>query len=199
MSFPICGTNETVSNFQRSDFLDFVADRYRPDRIVVAAAGNLRHDDVLEWVKRDLGTLEGRATPVEEDPPAVHRGVFAVDKSLEQVHLCLGTPGISQTSEQRFAAYVLNTALGGGMSSRLFQEIREKRGRAYSVFSFLSCYRDTGYMGVYAGTSEEWVGEVLELVTRQLQKIANEGLGAEELQRSKSPAQGRHAARPRDQ
>ncbi len=186
LSYPICGTTETVSGFKREDFLEFLADRYQPDRIIVAAAGNLSHEDVLEWVARDFGSMEGRSRPVAEQPPEVHRGVFAVEKSLEQVHLCLGTPGISQVSEDRYAAYLLNTALGGGMSSRLFQEIREKRGRAYSVFSFLSCYRDTGYLGVYAGTSEEWVDEVLDLVTQELGKVAGGGIAADELQRSKN-------------
>ncbi len=190
LSYPICGSSETVSGFQRQDFIDFLADRYQPDRIVVAAAGNLHHADVLDWVNRDFGEMKGRARSVEEEPPDAHRGVFAVDKALEQVHLCLGIPGVSQTSEDRYAAYLLNTALGGGMSSRLFQEIREKRGRAYSVFSFLSCYRDTGYLGVYAGTSEEWVEEVLELVASELDKVADEGLGADELQRSKNQLKG---------
>ncbi len=190
LSYPICGSTETVSGFQRKDFIDFLADRYRPDRIVVAAAGNLHHSAVLEWANRDFGEMNGRARSVAEDPPDAHRGVFTVDKALEQVHLCLGIPGVSQTSEDRYAAYLLNTALGGGMSSRLFQEIREKRGRAYAVFSFLSCYRDTGYLGVYAGTSGEWVEEVLDLVARELEKVVAEGLGADELQRSKNQLKG---------
>jgi predicted Zn-dependent peptidase len=190
LSFPICGTSDTVSSFRREDFVEFVHDRYRPDRMVVAVAGNLRHDEVVEWVGRDFGALSGCSRPIAEEPPDPHRGLFAVEKALEQVHLCLGTPGIPQASSERYAGHLLNTALGGGMSSRLFQEIRERRGRAYSVFSFLSCYRDTGYLGVYAGTSEEWVEEVLELVTRELGKIAREGLEAEELQRSKNQLKG---------
>jgi predicted Zn-dependent peptidase len=190
LGLPICGYAETVSALRRSDFLEFLGERYRPDRIVVAAAGNLRHADVLSWVERDFGALDGRSPRIAEEPPAVHQGLFTVDKSLEQLHLCLGTPGISQGSDDRYAAYLLNTALGGGMSSRLFQEIREKRGRAYSVYSFLSCYRDTGYLGVYAGTSTEWADEVIGLVIDELRDIARSGLRADELERSKRQLKG---------
>ncbi len=190
LGLPICGYVDTVSPLRRSDFLDFMAERYRPDRIVVAAAGNLRHSDVLAWVERDFGSLGGLSSVIAEDPPAVHQGLFAVDKSLEQLHLCLGTPGISQGSEDRYTAYLLNTALGGGMSSRLFQEIREKRGRAYSVYSFLSCYRDTGYLGVYAGTSTEWAEEVVSLVIDELRDVARHGLRPDELERSKRQLKG---------
>ncbi len=190
LGLPICGSSETVSGFQREDFTSFLADRYRPDRIVVAAAGNLHHADLLAWVEREFGGLGGKTSTADERPPEVHRGVVSVDKALEQVHLCVGTPGVAQGSEERYAAYLLNTALGGGMSSRLFQEIREKRGRAYSVYSFLSCYRDTGYLGVYAGTSAEWVDEVLDVVGRELDDVARNGLTAAELQRSKNQLKG---------
>lgn len=190
LGLPICGYTDTVSALQRGDFLQFLEERYRPDRIVVAAAGNLHHADVLAWVERDFGALGGCSAKAAEEPPAVHQGLFAVDKSLEQLHLCLGTPGISQGSDGRYAAYLLNTALGGGMSSRLFQEIREKRGRAYSVYSFLSCYRDTGYLGVYAGTSTEWAEEVVGLVIDELRDVARHGLRAGELERSKRQLKG---------
>ena len=97
-------------------------------------------------------------------------------KKLEQAHICIGGPGISQSHRLRYAAYVLNTALGGGMSSRLFQEVREKRGRVYSIYSFISSFIDSGYFGVYAGTNPEWVDEVLEVTVAELRKVELNGL-----------------------
>ena len=113
-----------------------------------------------------------------------------MEKALEQVHLCLGTPGISQSADSRFAAYLLNTALGGGMSSRLFQEVREKRGRAYSVYSFLSSYRDAGYLGIYVGTSAEWVEEVVTIILSELGALKRDGLRPDELSRVKNKLKG---------
>lgn len=190
LGFPVCGREETVSRFQQQDFLAFLAERYQPDRMIVAAAGNLEHQAVVDWVQRQFGHLYGTARDVNGAPPQPHRGVHYVEKPLEQVHLCLGTPGIAQTAEERYAAYLLNTALGGGMSSRLFQEIREKRGRAYSVYSFLSSYRDAGYVGIYVGTSPEWVAEVVDVILEELQRIKREGLTGRELERVKNQLKG---------
>ena len=112
------------------------------------------------------------------------RGVYPHVKALEQVHLCLGVAGIHQAHPKRYVAYVLNTLLGGGMSSRLFQEIREKRGKAYSVYSFASSYKDVGYLGVYAGTNLEATEEVVELITREIQKLAAGEITDEEISRT---------------
>jgi predicted Zn-dependent peptidase len=190
LGLPIHGSGNTVRALRRQDFVDFLAARYRPDRLVVAAAGDVTHESVEDWVARDFGHLAGRAEPVEELPPTESTTTVTVEKPLEQVHLCLGTPGLPQTADERFAAYVLNVALGGGMSSRLFQEIRERRGRAYSVYSFLSSYRDAGYLGVYVGTSAEWAEEVIGLILEQLRALAREGLRPEELQRAKNQLKG---------
>ncbi len=190
LSYPICGSAGTVSRFERQDFVSFMEERYRPDRLVIAAAGNITHDDLKRWVEDEFAGLSGQTAAGGVNGASNGRGVFAVDKALEQVHVCLGTPGIAQTSDLRFAAYVMNTALGGGMSSRLFQEVREKRGRAYSVYSFLSCYRDSGYLGVYAGTSPEWAEEVLDLVADEIDSIACEGLRTDELDRAQKQLKG---------
>ena len=190
LSFPVCGTEETVRSFGRNDFLDFLAARYRPDRIIVAAAGGIEHRAVEEWAARAFGHLGGAAVPVDGHPPSGHRGVFSVSKPLEQVHLCLGTAGIAQSDPDRFAAYLLNTALGGGMSSRLFQQVREKRGHAYSVYSFLSSYRDSGYLGIYAGTSAASIHDVLRVVFQELRSVVAEGLRADELTRAKNQLKG---------
>jgi predicted Zn-dependent peptidase len=111
-------------------------------------------------------------------------------KDLEQAHLCIGGRGLSQVDRLRYAAYVLNTALGGGMSSRLFQEVREKRGRVYSIYSFMSAFIDCGYFGIYAGTSPEWVDEVIEVTIREVAQIVHEGLRPAELTRAKSQLKG---------
>jgi len=190
LSFPVCGRVETVQSFAQKDFLDFVAARYRPDRVIIAAAGDLKHARIVEWATRGFGDLQGRAAVNDGHPPVANRSVSYVEKALEQVHLCLGTPGIAQSAEERYAGYLLNTALGGGMSSRLFQEVREKRGRAYSVYSFLSSYLDAGYLGIYVGTSAEWVEEVVTIILSELKTLKKDGLRPDELARVKNQLKG---------
>jgi predicted Zn-dependent peptidase len=190
LSFPVCGRVETVQSFSQRDFLSFVAARYRPDRLIIAAAGNLEHERVVEWTTQQFGALRGRADIIDGQPPVARRGVFSLEKGLEQMHLCLGTPGVSQSADERYAAYLLNTALGGGMSSRLFQEVREKRGRAYSVYSFLSSYLDAGYLGIYVGTSLEWVQEVVSIILAELKALKQQGLRPDELARVKNQLKG---------
>ena len=190
LSFPVCGRLETVERFTQADFTAFVAKRYRPDRIIVSAAGDVTHERMVEWAAQAFGHLDGSAEVVDGSPPVPCRNVAHVEKALEQVHICLGTPGVSQVSEDRYAAYLLNTALGGGMSSRLFQEVREKRGRAYSVYSFLSSYQDAGYVGIYVGTSAEWAEEVVALILAELRKLRRDGLRPEELSRVKNQLKG---------
>ncbi len=190
LSRPIAGTAETVGRFGRDDFLAFLDRRYRPDRIVISAAGNLRHDELVAVAAASFGDLRGTAVRVDGGPPDPHPGLWVHEKSLEQVHLCLGTPGIAQTDADRYAAHILNLALGGGMSSRLFQEIRERRGRAYTVYSFQSSYLDAGYVGFYVGTSAEWVREVVDVIRGELDRVTREGLAAAELERVKNQRKG---------
>jgi predicted Zn-dependent peptidase len=190
LSFPVCGTAETVRSFHRQDFVDFLAARYRPDRIIVAAAGDVEHEKIEQWAASTLGALDGSAEIVDGAPPRPQRGVFPVERKLEQVHVCLGTAGVAQTAPERFSAYVLNTALGGGMSSRLFQEVRERRGKAYSVYSFLNSYRDAGHLGVYVGTAAESVREVVDVILAELRSLMRDGLEPEELKRAKNQLKG---------
>jgi predicted Zn-dependent peptidase len=189
---PICGDVTTVNSLGREDIVGFVRDRYLPGRVVVAAAGHLEHEYLVREIGGRLGAISkpanGRA--VELTPPRLQNGSFQHAKSLEQAHLCFGVAGVHQSDPRRYIAYVLNTLLGGGMSSRLFQEIREKRGRVYSVYSFLSSYRDVGYLGVYAGTSLEWAEEVVELIVKELKKLADGEIGADEIERTKSQLVG---------
>jgi predicted Zn-dependent peptidase len=193
---PICGRVETVKRFRRQDFLDFFRSRYRPDRVLVSAAGHLQHADVVRALNERLGSVAGlqnddRPPSREGDhPPEMGSGIFQHVKPLEQAHLCLGVAALHQTHPQRYAAYVLNTLLGGGMSSRLFQEIREKRGKAYSVYSFASSYRDVGYLGVYAGTSVEWTDEVVELILKELDSLAEGHITDDEVRRTQGQLVG---------
>ncbi len=193
---PICGRAETVNRFSRSDFLQFFRSRYRPGRVIVAAAGHLRHSDIVKEMSARLGSIADIANGEAGDlpdlgrPPELCYGVFLHPKSLEQAHLCMGVSGLPQAHPKRYAAYVLNTILGGGMSSRLFQEVREKRGKAYSVYSFSSSYRDVGYFGIYAGTSVESTEEVVELVFKELKKFADGKITDEEISRTQGQLVG---------
>jgi len=190
LSRPIAGTAETVSRLGREDFLRFLEARYRPDRVLIAAAGALTHDALLAVADRQFGALTGSAAGVDGGPPEPRAGVSVHEKRLEQVHLCLGSPGIAQTDADRYPAHVVNLALGGGMSSRLFQEIRERRGKAYTVYSFLSSYCDAGYTGVYVGTSAEWAREVVEVIRDELGRVTRDGLAPDELLRAKNQMKG---------
>lgn len=192
---PICGRSETVSRFRREDFLNFFHARYRPGRVIVSAAGHLKHDALVKEMAQRLERVKNAESEISTGSegdllPQTQRGVFQHAKPLEQVHLCLGAPGVHQSHPQRYAAYVLNTMLGGGMSSRLFQEIREKRGKAYSVYSFMSSYRDVGYLGVYAGTSMESVEDVVELILKELRNIAAGDVKEDEIRRTQGQLVG---------
>jgi len=186
----ICGTAETVGALQREHFLAFMKARYGPDRIVVAAAGRIRHEEIVERTEAAFGGLTGSVGSLDGPPPVSYGGVTVHEKALEQAHVCLGMQGVAQADPLRYVALVLETALGGGMSSRLFQEIRERRGRAYAVQSFLSCYRDAGYLGVYAGTHGDWVPEVIEVIVAEIWRVAREGLEPDELERAKNQLKG---------
>jgi predicted Zn-dependent peptidase len=192
---PICGRQETVTGFRREDIVKFFKARYRPEKVNVSAAGNLRHSAIVEAMAARLGsigqvTLKSATESGADTMPKTASGVYPHPKPLEQVHLCLGMTGIHQTHPKRYVGYVLNTLLGGGMSSRLFQEIREKRGKAYSVYSFSSSYKDVGYVGVYAGTSLESTEEVVELITQELQKLAAGEMTDAELERTQGQLVG---------
>jgi predicted Zn-dependent peptidase len=192
---PICGRSDTVSNFRREDFVNFFRARYRPGRVIVSAAGHLDHELLVQEMVQRLGRVKNQALEAtgafeDEVSPKTQKGVFKHVKSLEQVHLCLGVAGIHQSHPQRYVAYVLNTILGGGMSSRLFQEIREKRGKAYSVYSFMSSYHDAGYLGVYAGTSIDAVEEVVDLILKQLRNLAAGEVKEDEIERTQGQLVG---------
>lgn len=187
---PVCGTRETVGSFDRDVCRAWVARRYRPDRLVVAAAGDVDHAALTEEIEERFGHLRGTAPLEEGEAPVLAPGVTVHRRRLEQVQLYLGTRGVAVGDQDRDAAVILNSVLGDSPSSRLFQEVRERRGRAYSIDSFLCSYRDTGYLGIAAGTRPRWVAEVAEIVVAELARIRREGIPAAELARAKGKLKG---------
>jgi predicted Zn-dependent peptidase len=188
---PILGTRETVKRFRGAAIRAYYASVYAPSNLTVTAAGNLKHDRRVALVRQHFETLKpGAAAPPDSVPNTHARIALRHKKALEQVHLCLGVPSYPMPHEQRFACYVLNTLLGGGMSSRLFQNIRERQGLAYAVFSELSPYRDTGCLSVYAGTSIESARKVVRAVTGEFRLLKEEPVGEEELRRAKDHLKG---------
>ena len=166
---PILGTKETVKRFERASVVDAYAHRFAPGNIIVSAAGNLDHDRFVELVTQALRAHEAaeRGNGFHSTAPKiVSRIILRNKKALEQVQLCLGVPAYPIAHEKRHAGYILNTLLGGGMSSRLFQNIRERQGLAYSIYSDLNPYRDTGCLAVYAGTSLASASKVVQSVVR---------------------------------
>jgi predicted Zn-dependent peptidase len=188
---PILGTRETVSAFDRPALVDHFRGSYVPNQLVITAAGNFEHERVVALVEREFGSLPTRPGAFKDPPPAAHARITTRTKrELEQVHICLGVPAYSMTHEGRYVAAVLNTILGAGMSSRLFQNIRERQGLAYAVFSEMTPYRDTGLLSVYAGTALETAGRVVELVAAEFRNLKEQPVPEEELRRTKEHLKG---------
>jgi predicted Zn-dependent peptidase len=190
LALPIFGSEATVNAMNRELLTSFMSERYRAGKIMIAAAGMVDHDRLVDACSRLFGAIPGNGAAPAIAPPAERPIVQQYEKDLEQVHLCIGGPGLSQTDPLRYASYVLNTALGGGMSSRLFQEVRERRGRVYSIYSFNASFLDCGYLAIYAGTNPEWIDEVIEVTLAEVGKIARAGLTGAELERAKSQLKG---------
>ena len=188
---PILGTPQSVGRFDSAIVREFYNQVYSPANVVITAAGNLTHEGLLALVKQHFDALpKGPAAPVEAVPGTHARIALRNKKSLEQVHLCMGVPSYPLPHEERFACYVMNTLLGGGMSSRLFQNIRERQGLAYSVFSELNPYRDTGCLSIYAGTSVESAPKVVDSVLKEFRELKQEQVSHEELRRAKDHLKG---------
>jgi predicted Zn-dependent peptidase len=188
---PILGTPETVRKFNREALCKRFRHWFSPDRLVVSAAGNVTHEQVLELVEREFGGLERIGTLENHDVPLTSAPIHLETKrELEQVHVCLGVPSLPLGHERRFGVAVMNNLLGGGMSSRLFQNIREKQGLAYAVFSELTPYSDAGMLTVYAGTGKETVGQVVDLVVKEFRQLKESPVSDEELLRAKNHLKG---------
>jgi len=188
---PILGTKETVKRFERDPVLDAYAHRFAPGNIIVSAAGNLDHDKFVELVTRHFEHMKPMSNGFHSSKPKiVSRIILRNKKALEQVQLCIGVPAYPIAHEKRHAGYILNTVLGGGMSSRLFQNIRERQGLAYSIYSDLNPYRDTGCLAVYAGTSLASAAKVVLSVVSEFRKLKTAPVPEEELRRAKAQLKG---------
>lgn len=189
---PILGTIETIENLQPSSIRRFYRERYLPSNMVVAAAGNVDHEEVVRMVEDAFADVEEGSHPdrVRKRVKPLSASSAVVPRVTEQANLILGVPGLQRSDERRYAMAVLSTALGGGMSSRLFQEVREKRGLAYSVYSYSQGFIDTGLFGVYVGCLPGKVDTVLEVCRETLLDVSAGGLSVEEFERGQGQVSG---------
>jgi predicted Zn-dependent peptidase len=196
---PILGTADSINAITRDHIFEHYLDRYTPEHLVVAAAGNLDHSRVVQLVARAFGPVLDRAaepaSPRLNDGdggfgPRAGVGTTLVSRGIEQANLVLGCEAVSRTDQRRFALGVLNAAFGGGMSSRLFQEVREKRGLAYSVYSFSAQHADTGMWGIYVGCLPAKADEVLAICAEEITRVVDGGLTDAELTRGKGQVRG---------
>jgi predicted Zn-dependent peptidase len=187
---PILGRPETVESFHADLLRRYFQNAYTASNFIISAVGNLEHERVRELVEERFSRVPTQGDSAGEDAPTVVPKILVRNKELEQSHICLGASSYPQDHDDRYSSYVLNTLLGGSMSSRLFQNVREKRGLAYAVFSGLSAYRDAGSFTIYAGCSNEAVGEVIDLVVEELRGVKNAPVPQAELQRAKDHLKG---------
>ena len=193
---PILGTRASITGAKRDQVRRFYKRHYTPGNIIVVAAGNLRHEELLEQLGRgmEVGRVRSKAgdrrTRAAGSPPEPSGRSLTKRRDTEQAHICIGTNGLARTDPDRFAFGVVNTALGGGMSSRLFQEIREKRGLAYSTYSYHSQFTEAGLWCAYAGTTPGKAKEVVSLIHGELEEIAEKGLTVDEFDRAKGHMKG---------
>jgi predicted Zn-dependent peptidase len=186
----ILGDAETVQSFTREMSLGYMHRSYHPERVILSAAGSVDHHEFLQRVGPLFGGLSRTPHPIKRSPPPINTRIAQYPKDLEQVHFCLGTRGTSLVDESRYCCGILNVILGGNMSSRLFQEVRERRGLAYSIYSFLNSHSDSGMLGVYAGVRPDRIEETLDLVRKELGRLKREPISQAELREAKEHIKG---------
>jgi len=188
---PILGTKETVKRFEQPLVNEYWCRHFQPSSMIVCGAGHLNHDSFVQEVCRHFDALAASNNGITDLPPKVRpRIIMRNKKALEQVQLCLGVASHPITHERRYASYILNTVLGGGMSSRLFQNIREQQGLAYAIYTELNPFRDTGCMAVYAGTSRDNAQKVVQLILKEFRDLKAGNISIEELNRAKEQLKG---------
>ncbi|MCI0353724.1 MAG: insulinase family protein [Acidobacteria bacterium] len=188
---PILGTKETVKRFEQALVREYYGRYVTPGNLIISAAGSLDHRRFTDLVAEKFHHVPASTNGLRSDPPRNHaRITLRSKKALEQVQICLGVPSHPISHESRYAAYVMNTVLGGGMSSRLFQNVRERQGLVYAIYSELNPYRDTGCLSVYAGTSLETARQVVDSVVKEFRNLKSEAIPADELRRAKDQLKG---------
>jgi len=187
---PILGTKETVESLTVGGVRHYFDGVYTAPNMIIAAVGNIEHQKVRDIVERAFGSVPNESWQLSDAPPRVVPRTIIRNKELEQSHVCLGTSSYQQDHKDRYSSYVLNTVLGGSMSSRLFQNVREKRGLAYAVFSGLSAYRDAGSLTIYAGCANHAIGELIDVVVVELRRMKDDPLPEAELRRAKDHLKG---------
>ncbi|MDE3226233.1 MAG: insulinase family protein [Nitrospirota bacterium] len=187
----ILGCAQTIQGLRRAHLLRYVRTHYHPQQTVIAVAGSFNLAELAPLLDKALGTIT-QTDSVRSDrwPSEVCGGLVVRKKALEQAHLCLGLPGVALDHKDRYGAYALNALLGGSVSSRLFQEVRERRGLAYSIYSYLSSYSDSGMLTIYAATRPKEAARVVELISREIRRLRTKGVGGEELERTKNQMKG---------
>jgi predicted Zn-dependent peptidase len=187
---PILGSRQSLQAITRQDVLDQLRDFYQPDRLIVAAAGDLDHPKVVDLIRSALGEWSGRSAATNGGAPVCTVAEHHAERDSAQLHLVLGAEGLPYGHPHRYAFFLQNAILGSSMSSRLFQEIREKRALAYSIYSYQASYQDSGLMAVYAGTSPESYRQVVDLVRAEFTRLKDEPVDLEEFQRAKEQLKG---------
>ncbi|BCS53750.1 pitrilysin family protein [Geobacter sp. SVR] len=192
LGLSILGSEETVGGMSRQDIMDYKESRYRPEDIIISAAGNIGHEELVGLMERAFSTVTSNWSPQEHDfVQPCGRQVNLCQRDLEQTLICLGTRGLSQDHPDRFALFLLNTILGGGMSSRLFQEVREKKGLAYSVYSYVISHADTGSLVVHAGTEKEHCRETIAIALEEMGRLKREPVPHDELDSAREQLKGK--------
>ncbi|HOD36959.1 MAG TPA: pitrilysin family protein [Syntrophales bacterium] len=190
LGLPVLGTKESVQGFTREALLEFFHKKYRGNHLVLTAAGRLEHERLVEMVRGAFGIMEGYKEKVQAPLPIPMSRRACIERDLGQAHLIIGTPAPSNVDPRRFAGILMNTVLGGSMSSRLFQEIREKRGLAYAIRSYIVSYRDVGMLNIYVAASREKVKDVIGLILEEMRRMKREHLTDREMQLAKELIKG---------
>ncbi len=186
----ILGTHGSIRSMNRDEIREYVDRYYIPENIVISAAGRFEFNELETLLNRSIGRLKRKGVDRKRVPPEMRPGVFIQKRRAEQVHLCLGTLGLSQGDPDRYGLFALNAHLGSSMSSRLFQEIREKRGLVYTIYSYLSSFEDAGSFNIYAATSPKTVRRVIDLVLKEIRRVKKNGITRTELSRVKNQMKG---------
>lgn len=192
LGLPILGKKENVESFRREILLEHFKRNYAPQKMVITASGKIEHGEFLKKVENLFGVIENSHNPVckEDKSPMTQRIIDVFPKDLESLYILIGTEGVSQLDEKRYTLYLLNAIFGGSMSSRLFQEIREKRGLVYSIYSYVNCYLDTGTFGVSTSTSPQDSRQVIMLIKEEILNLKNKGISEGELKFAKQHIKG---------